>query len=199
MKLAVLAVLAAAAVSLLVPATSSASPYIRFGVQDDAYLFAGPSLQSRLDTLDRMGAQLVRYTVNWRQVARTKPRRAANPKDPAYDWTNADAVLKGLHDRKIGVIVTLYGTPGWAKRRPRRKPRTGLEVLVLGVRARRRAPLPVGAAVGDLERAEPAPLPQAELAATVRATPAQPDVCGAEAPALLEPRRRRRDLASADA
>jgi len=114
MKHAVLAVLAAATVSLLIPATSWASPYIHFGVQDDAYLGAGPSLPSRLDTLDRMGAQVVRYTVNWRQIARTKPMRAVNPNDPAYDWTNADAVLKGLHEHEIGVIVTLYGTPAWA-------------------------------------------------------------------------------------
>jgi len=114
MKLAVLAILAAAAVSLLLPTTSSASPYIRFGVQDDAYLSRGPRLEARLDTLDRLGAKLVRYTVDWRAIAKHKPRRAVNPGDPAYDWSNADAVLKGLHERKIGVIVTLARTPAWA-------------------------------------------------------------------------------------
>jgi hypothetical protein len=114
MKLAVLAAISAAAVTLLVPSVSSASPYIQYGVQDDAYLSAGPSLDNRLDTLDRMGAKLVRYTVNWRQVAPTKPRKAVNPGDPAYDWTNADAVLNGLHKHRIAVLVTLYGTPGWA-------------------------------------------------------------------------------------
>ena len=114
MKLALLTALAAAAVVLLVPTTSSASPYVRFGVQDDAYLSAGPALQGRLDTLDRMGAKLVRYTVNWRQIAAKKPRKATNPNDPAYDWANADAVLNGLHARKIDVLVTLYGAPAWA-------------------------------------------------------------------------------------
>ena len=114
MKLAVLATVCAAAAALLVPAVSSASPYIQYGVQDDAYLTAGPSLDSRLGTLDRMGAKLVRYTVNWRQVAPTMPRKAANPGDPAYDWTNTDAVLNGLHKHRIAVLVTLYGTPAWA-------------------------------------------------------------------------------------
>src|SRR5262249_14459314 len=115
MKLAALmAFCAAAAVTLLVPAVSSASPYIQYGVQDDAYLSAGPSLASRLDTLDRAGAKLVRYTVNWRQIAPTKPKKAVNPGDPAYEWTNADAVLNGLHKHRIAVLVTLYGTPGWA-------------------------------------------------------------------------------------
>jgi hypothetical protein len=113
MKLAVFAILAAAAVSLLVPVASS-SPYIRFGVQDDAYLSSGPQLEARLDTLDRLGAKLVRYTVDWRAIAKRKPRRAVNPGDPAYGWSNADAVLNGLHERKIGVIVTLARTPAWA-------------------------------------------------------------------------------------
>ena len=114
MKLAVLATVCAAAAALLVPAVSSASPYIQYGVQDDAYLSAGPSLDSRLGTLDWMGAKLVRYTVNWRQVAPTMPRKAVNPADPAYDWTNTDAVLNGLHKHRIAVLVTLYGTPAWA-------------------------------------------------------------------------------------
>ena len=114
MKLAVLAALGAAAVILLVPSVASASPYIQYGVQDDAYLSAGPSLDSRLDTLDRMGAKLVRYTVNWRQIAPKRPTKATNPGDPAYDWTNADAVLNGLHKHRIAVLITLYGTPAWA-------------------------------------------------------------------------------------
>jgi hypothetical protein len=114
MKLAVLAVLTTAAVFLLLPATSSASPYIRFGVQDDAYLSAGPALQGRLDTLDRLGAKLVRYTVDWRAIAKRKPRRAVSPGDPAYDWSSADAVLNGLHERKIAVLVTLARAPAWA-------------------------------------------------------------------------------------
>ncbi|HZE29795.1 MAG TPA: hypothetical protein VE055_06815, partial [Gaiellaceae bacterium] len=97
MRLAILATVTAAAVTLLVPSVSQASPYIRYGVQDDAYLSAGPALPSRLDTLDRLGAQLVRFTVNWRQIAAHKPKRATNPNDPAYDWSNADAVLNGLH------------------------------------------------------------------------------------------------------
>ena len=114
MKLALLAALGTAAVILLVPAVASASPYIQYGVQDDAYLSAGPSLDSRLATLDRMGAKLVRYTVNWRQVAPTRPKQAVNPGDPAYDWTNTDAVLNGLHKHRIAALVTLYGTPAWA-------------------------------------------------------------------------------------
>jgi hypothetical protein len=113
-KLAVLAALCAAAISLLAAPAASASPYARFGVQDDAYLSAGPALESHLDTVQRMGAQIVRYTVNWRQVAAKRPARASNPADRAYDWSAVDPVLNGLHERHITPVVTLYGTPGWA-------------------------------------------------------------------------------------
>jgi hypothetical protein len=79
-------------------------------------LGSGPSLEAKIATLDRLGVKLVRYTLDWRQIARRKPRRAINPNDPAYDWTRTDAVLKGLHKHRIAVLVTLYGTPSWANR-----------------------------------------------------------------------------------
>jgi hypothetical protein len=102
------------AASLTVPSTSSASPYIQYGVQDDAYLGSGQSLEARLETLDRLGVKLVRFTINWRQVARRKPARAINPGDPAYDWSRTDAILNGLRKHRIAVLATLYGTPAWA-------------------------------------------------------------------------------------
>ena len=51
----------------------------------DAYLSAGPTLQGRLDdTLDRLGAKLVRYTVDWRRVAKgTRLRVLYLPGGPA--------------------------------------------------------------------------------------------------------------------
>jgi polysaccharide biosynthesis protein PslG len=112
-KLALLAALAAA-VALAVPTVSVASPNVRYGVQDDAYLAAGPTLETNLATLDQLGAKLVRYMVNWRQIAAEKPRHPADPDDPAYNWTNMDAVLGGLHAHRITVLLTLYRVPSWA-------------------------------------------------------------------------------------
>ncbi len=100
--------------ALFVGSTAEASPFIRYGVQDDAFLAPGPSAEARIATLDRLGVKLVRYTVHWRQVARRKPARAVNPDDPAYDWAATDAVLRALREHRIGVLVTLYGTPAWA-------------------------------------------------------------------------------------
>jgi len=106
--------LATVAAALLVTGTASASPFIRYGVQDDAYLSAGPSLEPNLQTLDQLGVGVVRYMVNWRQVAPTKPRHPTNPGDRAYDWTGADATLGALHARGITVLATLVRTPAWA-------------------------------------------------------------------------------------
>jgi hypothetical protein len=114
MKLAVLAALAVSSVALLVPASSPASPPARFGIQDDAYLSADIPLETRLDTLDELGAHLVRYMVNWREIAPTKPRHPANPGDPAYQWASTDAALGALHAHGVDVLATLYRTPAWA-------------------------------------------------------------------------------------
>jgi hypothetical protein len=92
-----------------------ASPQIRYGIQDDAWLLYGPgSLDSRLETLDRLGVEAVRYYLRWDQVARRKPANARNHADPAYDWGGNDALLQGLRRHRIEAVLTLLGTPAWA-------------------------------------------------------------------------------------
>jgi hypothetical protein len=92
--------------TLAAPAVGHASPYIQYGVQDDAWLQYGPgTLQDRLDRLDTLGVDIVRVTIDWRQ---TEPKRGTD------DWSRADLLLRGLHERGIAALVTLYGTPGWA-------------------------------------------------------------------------------------
>ena len=98
-----------------VPAPAEASRYVRYGIQDDAWLASGPgSLQERLDRLDRIGVELYRYTLRWDHVAPTKPADGRNPNDAAYRWGVADAIVNGLRARGIAPIVTLFGTPRWA-------------------------------------------------------------------------------------
>ena len=106
--------LAVLVLALAVTAGASASPFVKFGLQDDAYLSSGASLEPGLQTLDQLGVGLVRYMVNWRQVATRKPRHPANPGDPAYDWTAVDATLGALHAHGITVLATLVRTPAWA-------------------------------------------------------------------------------------
>jgi hypothetical protein len=95
--------------------SASASPYVQYGVQDDAWLLTGNgTLDGRLATLDRLGVDIVRVTVRWDQVAPRRPGNARNPRDPAYDWSLYDEAFDGLRSRGIGVLVTLWGTPAWA-------------------------------------------------------------------------------------
>ena len=92
--------------TLAAPAAGQASPSIRYGVQDDAWLEYGPgTLSDRLDRLDTLGVDIVRVTINWRQSEQTRG---------VYDWSRADLLLRGLHEHGIAALVTLYGTPRWA-------------------------------------------------------------------------------------
>jgi hypothetical protein len=101
-----LVLLSLAALALLAPSAASASPYVQYGLQDDAWLENGPgTLDARLDRLQSLGVDLVRITLDW---------RATEPTRGTYDWSTIDPVLQGLHDRQIQVLLTLYGTPGWA-------------------------------------------------------------------------------------
>ena len=105
---------AAVLFALAAPATSAASSHIRFGVDDDSVVGAGPAGDSAPDALDTLGVRLVRYTVNWRRVAPRKPEKPLDPRDPAYDWGSTDQALRRLHKRGIVALVTLWGTPAWA-------------------------------------------------------------------------------------
>jgi Cellulase (glycosyl hydrolase family 5) len=101
-----LALLTVFAAMLVLPATAGASPYVRYGVQDDAWLQYGPgTLDDRLDQLKSMGVDVVRVTIDW---------SATNPRPGVFNWTRPDLLLDGLQSRGIAPLVTLYGSPRWA-------------------------------------------------------------------------------------
>jgi len=119
-----------ASVALLAqPSIADASSRAVYGVQDDAWLVHGPgTLESRLDVLDAMGVDVVRYTVRWSLIAETRPQSEGDDRDPAYDWSEPDAVLRGLRRHGIDPVVTLYGSPRWANgdRSPNWAPKSAL-------------------------------------------------------------------------
>jgi hypothetical protein len=107
------------AVAAALPAHAQGSRYVRYGLQDDAWLEYGPgTLETRLDRLDAMGVDLVRLTLDW---DRMEARRGS------VDWARADALLRGLHAHGIEPVVTLYGSPRWSNggRAPRWAPTNG--------------------------------------------------------------------------
>ena len=83
-----------------------ATPAVRYGIQDDNYILNGPGkLTQRLDTIDKLGVDMVRFTIRWDEVERRQGR---------LNWGRTDQVLRGLNNRRIQVLGTLVGTPGWA-------------------------------------------------------------------------------------
>jgi hypothetical protein len=99
-------VIAALAVAAVAASGATAAPKVVYGIQDDAWIAYGPgTVDDRVATLHGLGLGVVRVTVRWDGVEQT---------EGTFDWTRPDAVLEPLQAAGIEVVVTLYGTPGWA-------------------------------------------------------------------------------------
>ncbi len=97
-------------------ASSSASAAERmwFGVQDDPTLRWRNDRAAMFDELHQYGASIVRTTVYWSQTAPQRPANAADPFDPAYRFADLDEFVRNAATRGIAVMLTIWGTPGWA-------------------------------------------------------------------------------------
>ena len=94
--------------------TAQAAPTIQYGLQDDAWLAAGPgpnTLPERIALLKTLGVKIVRYNLLWNKTAPQSPTDPTDPSDAAYDWAFSDPVVNALHDAGIPVLLTIYGTP----------------------------------------------------------------------------------------
>lgn len=88
---------------------------LTLGVQDDQLATADISdLGARLDRVRATGVTVTRVDVAWADIAPTQPADPADPDDPAYVWARTDAVLDGLRQREIRVILVISASPGWA-------------------------------------------------------------------------------------
>jgi Cellulase (glycosyl hydrolase family 5) len=95
--------------------TATAAPGAKFGIHDDAWLLSGPgTISSRVNELDRIGVDIVRFTLRWDQIAAARPFDPTDPRDHAYRWRSADRALTALNRQGIEAVVTLVGTPSWA-------------------------------------------------------------------------------------
>ena len=105
MRLLAAAAFACAVIGLASP-TADASPGVRYGIQDDAWLTHGEgTLDDRLDRLERLCVDLVRFNLRWDKIE-------AERGSPA--WEESDLVLEGLRSRGISAVVALVGAPPWA-------------------------------------------------------------------------------------
>src|SRR5690242_13421345 len=113
MRIRLAAIIGVLCLALLASGGASASTHIQYGIQDDAWLLYGPpeSPAARIQTLQKLGVDLVRLTLHWETVAPTAPADPRNPDDPAYQWGLYDSMLQRLHAAHISVLISLWGTP----------------------------------------------------------------------------------------
>jgi hypothetical protein len=108
-----LIVLACLAAALLAPAAAAADR-MWVGFHDDP-MFRWDD--TRLDALDRAranNASILRTVVDWSKVAPQRPAQATDPFDPAYQFGDVDEFVRNAQQRGLEVLITLWGTPGWA-------------------------------------------------------------------------------------
>jgi Cellulase (glycosyl hydrolase family 5) len=100
------------AAGLLAVTPAAASRHVLIGLLDDANTLGDPG--GTFPVLVDLHVQVVRMTLNWRLVAQTQPASARDPLDPAYSWGRVDAAVQTADAAGIKVLLTIFGTPGWA-------------------------------------------------------------------------------------
>ena len=111
--------LAAAAfgLALLAAPTASASSSLRVGIFDDGVVLYGEP-DRVFPQLARTEAKLLRVNLWWAgpsiRVATSRPRRPADPKDPAYNWDTYDRTVRFAIVNGIEPVFSIVGTPPWA-------------------------------------------------------------------------------------
>ena len=131
-----------------------ASTLVKYGIQDDNWILNGPGkLGQRLDTIDGLGVDLVRFTLEWNKVEPAKGR---------FNWGRTDQVLARAADTRDPARRHARRHSGLGERRSRAEVRAPARQGLRRVRRQGGRALPVRALLADLERAEPAPLARAD-------------------------------------
>jgi hypothetical protein len=115
--LALIAALVVGAVVGVPGGTTARTPgEFRIGIVEHAEaVYGNPTRFFRV--LGQLRTQLLRVTLQWgggAGVARRRPRDAANPADPAYDWRVYDRIVLNAARNGIDVVFAIFGTPAWA-------------------------------------------------------------------------------------
>ena len=123
-------VLACMLVCLVLPAAAGTGVRMWVGFQDDPSLRWRDDRAQMLDRARDHGASVVRTTVYWLRTAPTRPANASNPFDPAYRFDDLDELVRGAWQRGMAVMITIWGTPGWANggRGPNYAPRNAADL-----------------------------------------------------------------------
>ena len=107
--------LAALAVALVCVPTAGAARGMLVGLLDEAALYDDPGYVFPL--MQQARTQVLRVNLYWGGrvgVAQSRPARATDPNDPAYDWSLYDRTVNYAAQYKMRVLFSIYGTPRWA-------------------------------------------------------------------------------------
>ncbi|MEZ5102770.1 MAG: glycosyl hydrolase [Thermoleophilia bacterium] len=107
--------LLAAIAALAFAGQAAAASKMFVGGQDDRSF---QLLANRGELLDRAvneaGWKILRTNVAWYTVAPTRPANGADSNDPAYNFAALDELVNNARARGLDVLITIFGTPGWA-------------------------------------------------------------------------------------
>src|SRR5262245_13486244 len=97
------------AAALAVPGQAAASGDLRIGFMDDPLLDNRPDLA--WPWIERLRPQVIRYNLDWPEVAPRRPKHARDPEDRAYRFGVADRVVRNATRLGIPVVLTIVHTP----------------------------------------------------------------------------------------
>ena len=87
------------------------------GINDEASTLYGDPARA-FEILTALRAQVVRVNLYWGgtkwAVAQTRPADAADPGDPAYDWSLYDRLVRYAARNDVQVVFSILFTPAWA-------------------------------------------------------------------------------------
>jgi hypothetical protein len=105
--------LATLAAVLLVPAATAADR-MWVGFQDDPVLRWDEGRTEAMDRARGNEAAVLRTIIDWSQVAPSRPTQPTDSFDPVYKFGDVDEFVRNAQQRGLEVLITLWGTPGWA-------------------------------------------------------------------------------------
>jgi len=86
------------------------------GFQDDASFRWAADRATALDAARDANASVIRTIVVWKDAAKARPARPRDSFDPAYHFDDLDDLVRSGQQRGIELILSIWGTPGWANR-----------------------------------------------------------------------------------
>src|SRR5262245_59660567 len=102
-------VVAGALASALLASAAPAATKMFVGFQDDRSFQLLGNRTQLMDAAKQANARILRSFVLWYQVAPKKPKNAANPADPAYQFGQLDEFVQNAAARGMDVLFTIWG------------------------------------------------------------------------------------------